>query len=176
MVPCLMVAGATFYPLRKKKEQFCHQGKQKKKHSETLLVNFHKNQWLLSPCCATAGSLMSTRVPGESGGNEWESKIPARVEGRSVFINSVPHILFRGAAALPWCSLLMPHSCNQERDSNTCCFHHACCIAAYSWHRWLRSKDGHGGAIPPEAFPFDGCHHGNIERFVYGGAPGVEGS
>lgn len=110
---------SSFLPPRKKGAP------RQRKKLDIFIKLSQKNQRLSYTSGAMPDLLISTLVPGKSSGNEWESKIPAGWKGWSVFIDSVPHILFRGATALPWCSLLMPHSCNQEQDSNTCCFHHA---------------------------------------------------
>ncbi|CAB1412641.1 unnamed protein product [Pleuronectes platessa] len=40
----------------------------------------------------------------------------------------------------------------------------------------LRSEDGQSGENSPEAIPFDGRRHGNMERFACHGVPAVEES
>lgn len=135
---------ATFYPLRGKKIP----SQRRRINIETPLVNFHTHITHLL-CNGT------NKYPG----TRWERwkwmgvKDSSRLQG-CVFINGAPHILFRSAAALPRCSLLMPHSCNQEQDSNTCCFHHAQLFGRRRMaplapkQRWTRCRNSPRGLFP----------------------------
>lgn len=125
MVPHVMVAGATFFSFEGKKMCFffTKAKKKKKKHWGTFSELSQKSMAIIHLLCH--GRLTNKHRSARWDRWKWMGvKDSSRLQGWSVFINSVPHILFRGATALLWCSLLMPHSCNQEQDSNTCCFHH----------------------------------------------------
>lgn len=96
-------------------------------------------------------------------------------KGRCVFIKSMLHILHR--PELLCSSGLLPHSWHQEQKMiwneegiRKTLVHPRlayqqpdCVFLVWRWTLWQN---------PPEAFPFDGRHHGNIRWFVCHGVPG----